>query len=88
MDSRQEEAFNKLKPHEQRMVKEYDELADRFVKLDKFISSDNEIWNNLDCEERDDMIMQRQAMCIYGMTLYRRLKRAHLDDFYPNAFSF
>jgi hypothetical protein len=84
MDSRQEEAFNKLKPHEQRMVKEYEELSDRFVKLDKFISSDNEIWNKLDCEERDDMIMQRNAMHIYGMTLYRRLKRAHL----PTVFNF
>ena len=84
MDKIQEEAFNKLQPFQQRLVKEYDELKDRVSKLGAFMTPKNDIFRNLNCDEQKDMWTQFHAMVIYKMALYSRLERANLANiFFP-----
>lgn len=64
----------KLLPHQQRVVVEFEELKDRTSKLGAFIL-DNPIYLELDDEEKKDMKIQYNTMCIYVDVLERRIQR-------------
>lgn len=60
-------------PHENRMLVERGELADRLEKLTAFI--DSEAWPKLPEGDRDLMIEQRNHMTAYLGALQRRVAR-------------
>ena len=65
---------NQLEPHQQRVVDEHKEVREKTSKLGTFIL-DNPTYQNLPEEEREDMKIQYDAMCIYCDALERRIKR-------------
>lgn len=66
--------MQELQPHQQRVVEEYDQLAEKTKKLNDFIM-DNPIFLDLPIEEKADLKIQYAAMCKYQDALERRIKR-------------
>ena len=64
----------KMQPHKQRVVDEYNELAEKTSKLGAFIL-DNPIYRSLEEDEQKDMKVQYDAMCVYTDALERRINR-------------
>ena len=65
-------------PHIQRMINEYEQLAERIDKLNAFING-NTIFKKLGIEERNDMVSQLHYMRNYSDVLLSRLTRAGVD---------
>lgn len=63
-----------LELFQQRIVDEFNELKQKTSKLGAFIL-DNPTYQNLSEEEKNDMKIQYDAMCIYCDALERRIKR-------------
>lgn len=63
-----------LLPHQQRVVEEFAEVKERTSKLGSFIL-DNPIYLGLPDEEKADMEVQYDAMCVYVDALERRISR-------------
>jgi hypothetical protein len=61
------------KPHEERMLVERGELADKLEKLTAFIES--EAWHRLPEPDRDLLVEQRNHMTAYLGVLQRRIAR-------------
>lgn len=62
-----------LKPHEERVLAERAELADKCVKLEAFIASD--AFKSVDILDRDLLEEQHNAMTGYLAVLDRRIER-------------
>lgn len=65
------EAFQK------RMIDEYEELADKVGKLEKFIN-DNPIFDRLDKQERIYQVEQLTGMKMYKSALKKRMIRQNI----------
>lgn len=63
-----------LQPHQQRVVDEKNELADKVTKLAAFIL-DNPIFTTLEASEQKDMHIQLFCMENYLNVLERRINR-------------
>lgn len=84
MNELQKEVFERLLPHQKRMVEEYSELDERTGKLGMFLDSDK--FDELDIDEQRDMVAQYHAMVLYRMSLGSRLERIQVKDiFFPVA---
>ena len=62
-----------MQPHVERMVKELGELHDRVTNLDIFIAGNPLFNEKLTDEQRDLMVVQRNAMRIYEWALRKRI---------------
>ena len=62
-----------LKPHEERVLAERAELAEKCVKLEAFIVSD--AFKSIDILDRDLLEEQHNAMTVYLAVLDRRIAR-------------
>lgn len=62
-----------LQPHEERVIAERIELAEKCVKLEAFITSD--AFKAIDILDRDLLEEQHNAMTIYLAVLDRRVER-------------
>jgi hypothetical protein len=62
-----------LQPHQQRVIAERGELAERLDKLNAFIGG--ELWLKLPEDERDLLVEQRGYMTAYLGVLQRRSAR-------------
>lgn len=62
-----------LKPHQQRVVAEHAELADRLQKLGKFITDTPQVFLALPLEEQDLLHQQHAAMTAYHDILVQRI---------------
>lgn len=63
-----------FQPHQQRVVDEKNELAEKVTKLGAFIL-DNPIFNTLDVEEQTDLHRQYAVMQTYLTILDSRISR-------------
>lgn len=62
-----------LQPHQQRVVDEYAELAERLRKLGKFITDTPAVFLALPLEEQDLLHQQHAAMTQYHDILVQRI---------------
>lgn len=62
-----------LQPHEERVLTERAELAEKCVKLEAFIVSD--AFKSVDILDRDLLEEQHNAMTVYLAVLDRRIER-------------
>lgn len=62
-----------LKPHQQRVVTEWEELRDRLEKLGKFITDTPAVFLQLPLEEQDLLHQQFEAMTRYHDVLVQRI---------------
>lgn len=62
-----------MKPHEKRLLEEFDQLTVRIVKLNDFLSTD--LYKSLGSDEKNDLIDQLTCMRKYHRILVRRIKR-------------
>lgn len=70
-----ETATREYAPHQQRVVDEANELRDKFLKLSAFVNSENEIYQGLEEEEKQDLLEQHTLMGRYLLILDRRISR-------------
>ncbi len=68
------ETENQLQPHQQRVVDEKNELAEKVTKLGAFIL-DNPIFTTLEVSEQKDMHIQLFCMENYLNVLEKRINR-------------
>jgi hypothetical protein len=62
-----------MKPHEERLIAERNELLERMKKLREFIA-ENPIYQSLSQRERDLLSAQYNAMDQYDNILYERIQ--------------
>jgi len=67
-------------PHQQRVIDERDQLAERLDKLRAFIEANPKngtvsLFRSLDEQERNDLQSQANYMTMYLSVLYRRIAR-------------
>jgi hypothetical protein len=62
-----------LKPHEQRVVAELDQLRERLTSLRAFVESDTFV--ALHPDDRELLVMQEHLMATLAFVLARRIKR-------------
>jgi hypothetical protein len=67
-------------PHQQRVIDERDQLAERLDKLRAFIEANPKngtvsLFQSLDEQERNDLQSQANYMTMYLSVLYRRIAR-------------
>lgn len=65
-----------MKPHEQRLLEEYEQLTDRITKLNDFLTTD--LFNSLGSDEKNDLTDQLACMRKYHRILVRRIKRLEI----------
>ena len=63
-----------MKPHEQCVVEEHDELHEKILKLDAFIETDP-AFRALPAQEQQALVVQAYVMCQYRELLYARISR-------------
>ena len=71
MGEHNHEAYNRLQPHQQRVVVEKLELDDKLIKLRNFLETDR--FKGLDPAEQDRMHAQANAMARYSGVLADRI---------------
>lgn len=67
-----------LKPHQQRVVEEYEQLFDRTVKLSHFLNTP--LFAKLDDAEKSRLNRQWQVMQEYGLILSARIDAFKLEN--------
>lgn len=68
-----------MKPHEERVIAEKDELREKLTKLDEFIAN-NFAFGKLDALDRDLLHEQREYMASYLEMLYLRIERFSVKE--------
>jgi hypothetical protein len=63
-----------MEPHQERVVKEKEELDDKLTKLEIFVST-NKIFNTLSDEDKQLLTDQYETMEKYSLILEKRINR-------------